>query len=240
MNRYRTSAELKDLAKGKLEGHYGMAISAVLVVECINYLVSSLIATSFPTNTITQYIAYLLIIGIVSVFIGILQTGTSLFFLNMACGQPYRIDDIFYGLMNQPMRSLTVSLAASALNLVCLTPYQIFSMLFMNTMDSKYMILMCVTAVVGLLIYVPLSLAISQSFFLLLDFPEYSGSDALKASYKIMKGHKGRLFYIQASFLPLMLLGVLTCGIGFLWLTPYMNMTYTLFFLDIMNPAKTE
>ena len=237
MNQYKSSAELKDLAKEKLSGRYGTAMSALFLVGCITYLVTALATGSMPLETIGQYIIYTLVTGLVSVCLGVFQTGTSLLYLNMACGQPYRLEDIFYGISNHPSRSITVALANTLANLVCLTPTQIFGMLFIRTESLTYMMLMFVTTGVGLLIYVPVSLAISQSFYILLDFPEYTGKEALAASWKLMKGHKGRLFYIQVSFLPLMFLGILSFGLGLLWLTPYMNMTYTMFFLDIMNPS---
>lgn len=240
MIRYKSGAELKDLAKGKLSGRYGSAILVVVVLESIQFLVSTFLSTLIPGTDFVSYLISILLSGIVAIFLGIYQTGLCLFFLNMACGQPYRTDDIFYGMRNNPSRSLTVSLAVTGVNLLCLTPYQIFAMLFLNTENTTYMMLMFVTAAIGLLIYVPVSLMLSQSYFLLLDFPEYSGMDALKASCRIMKGHMGRLFYIEASFLPLIFLGVLTCGVGMLWITPYMHMTYTLFFLDIMNPQKVN
>ena len=53
-----------------------------------------------------------------------------------------------------------------------------------------------------------------------------------------MKGNRKRLFLLELSFLPLMLLCILSFGIGFLWLEPYMQMTYTHFFLDLMNPRE--
>lgn len=240
MNHYKSSAELKDLAKEKLSGRYGITISAFLLVGCISYFISSLITAYLPSSTIAQYLIYTVVTGIASVLVGVLRTGTSLFYLNIACGQPYRLEDIFYGVSNQPFRSLTVSLANSFVNILCLTPAQIFTMLFLSSKSNTYLMLMFVSAGIGLLIYVPVSLGISQSFYILLDFPEYTGRQALTASLKLMKGHKGRLFYLQASFLPLMLLCTLSFGLGFLWLSPYMNMTYTQFFLDIMNPKKAE
>ncbi|MBQ6697286.1 MAG: DUF975 family protein [Lachnospiraceae bacterium] len=240
MFQYKSSAELKDFAKGRLTGHYGTAILAMLLIESIQIIASSFITMLVPGTDMVSMIISLLLSGVVAIFLGIYQTGVSLFYLNMACGHLCRLNDIFYGMQNQPSRSLVVSLAVTGVNLLCLTPYQIFAMLFMNTENLNYMMLMLVSAAIGLLIYVPVSLALSQSYYLLLDFPEYSGKEALKASCKLMKGHMGRLFYIQASFLPLMFLGILTCGIGMLWITPYMNMTYTLFFLDIMNPAVTN
>ena len=231
MNQYKSSAQLKDLAKEKLAGHYGITMSAFLLVSCITYLVTLLLTSSMPTETTTQYIIYSLVTGIISVFLGVFQTGTALLYLNIACGQPCRLEDIFYGVSNHPSRSLMVSLANMLANWICLAPMQIFLLLFISTESITYLMLMFVTAGVGLLIYVPVSLAISQSFYILLDFPEYTGKQALEASWKLMKGHKGRLFYIQAGFLPLMFLSFLACGLGFLWLTPYMNLTYTLFYI---------
>lgn len=239
MNRYKTRAELKDLAKARLEGRYSAAIVAILSVECIRLLVSYSIALIIPGTDFLSYIISLLASAVTAVFLGIYQTGLSLFFLKIACKQHARTDDIFYGMRYQPSRSITVSLVITAANFICLTPYQVLATLYLNTRQSTYLILTLILAVLGLLIYIPVSLILSQSYFLLLDFPDYSGTKALSASCKIMKGHMGRLFGIQVTFLPLMLLGVLTCGIGMLWVTPYMNTTYALFFLDIMNPQKS-
>ena len=55
-----------------------------------------------------------------------------------------------------------------------------------------------------------------------------------------MKGHKWRLFKLELSFLPLQIICMLSFGIGNLWLNPYMRMTYTEFFLDLMSPGKQE
>lgn len=40
---------------------------------------------------------------------------------------------------------------------------------------------------------------------------------------------------LTMSFLPLGFLCLLSFGIGTLWLVPYMNMTQTLYFLDLMQ-----
>ena len=49
-----------------------------------------------------------------------------------------------------------------------------------------------------------------------------------------MKGNVGRLLYLQVSFIPMTLAGLLSFGIGFLFVLPYQNMTYTLFYLDLI------
>ena len=78
-----------------------------------------------------------------------------------------------------------------------------------------------------------IKLAYSQAYYLALDYPEESALSLMRMSRLFMKGHKGRLFYIYASFIPLLLLCVLSLGIGFLWVLPYMQAVLTEFYLDI-------
>ena len=81
-------------------------------------------------------------------------------------------------------------------------------------------------------------MGIGLSFYLMLDFPQNSGKETLSLCWRLMKGHRSRLFLLELGFLPLMLLCILSFGIGFLWLQPYMQMTYACFFLDLMNPKS--
>lgn len=238
MNRYKSCAELKNLAKIKLEGHFGLAISAILLVQCINYIVTSLVTGLAPGLDIPSMILSFLLSAVVSILLGVLNTGLAYFFLSMACGKPCVSSTVFYGFMTQPEKSVKVSLVHSLVNLVCLTPFQFFSMLFIQTKSTNYLLIMLVTMAVGLIIYLPVSLLISQTYFIIVDFPNYSAKEVLRTSCKIMKRHLWKLFYLELSFLPLMFLCVLTCGIGLIWLLPYMQMTYTCFYLDIMNPEK--
>ena len=69
--------------------------------------------------------------------------------------------------------------------------------------------------------------------YLLLDNTEMSAMEAMRESLRLMKGNKGRLFCMDLSFIPLMLLCVLSCYVGFLWLTPYMRAAETIFYMDV-------
>lgn len=61
------------------------------------------------------------------------------------------------------------------------------------------------------------------TFFIMADDPQISGIDALKMSWNMMDGHKMELFCLWLRFLGWALLCLLTCGIGFIWLQPYMT-----------------
>ena len=232
MNQYKTSSQLKNTAKDQLMGKYSNAILVPFLSSVIIFGVN-LIITLFSPSVVWFPVSLA-----ASIIMQVFEVGLCLFFLNMSCGQPYSISDLFYGFRAQSNKALIISGVMVLVNTICLTPYQIFMQLFQTTADIKWAALMMLSMGIGLLIYVPLSLSLSQSYYLMLDFPEKNARETLKLSMQVMKGHKCRLFYIQASFIPLMLLGALSFGIGFLWITPYMHMTFTQFFLDIMKPKE--
>ena len=68
--------------------------------------------------------------------------------------------------------------------------------------------------------------AYSQMNYILADFPDVSIPDAMKISMKITKGYKWDLFMMYLSFLGWMILSSLSFGIGFLWLKPYMDLSF--------------
>lgn len=235
MNTYKSCAELKDMAKYKLERNYVISIFVFITILFLENSASMLLMQIIPANTFGQFLIYSIASFILSAFLGILQLGSCLFYLNMACGQPYKPEQLFYGFQNNASAAFTVSLVKSLISFLSTLPFYILLRLYSETGNSNLLYASAICLAAGLIIQYPITLALSQSFYLLLDFPEYTGKQALAASCKVMKKHMGRLLYIQLSFLPLMFICLLTFGLGFLWLIPYMNMTYTLFFLDIMK-----
>jgi len=89
-----------------------------------------------------------------------------------------------------------------------------------------WMLLLIVPGIIAALSY-------SMSFYILADNPELSALDAIKKSKEIMRGHKGSLFMLSLSFIGWALLALLTLGIGFFWLAPYMGTTFACFYEDI-------
>ncbi|MDP4172279.1 MAG: DUF975 family protein, partial [Bacillota bacterium] len=80
------------------------------------------------------------------------------------------------------------------------------------------------------------AISYSQTFFLLKDHPEYTVTEAITESKRRMKGYKGKYFLLGLSFIGWMFLCILTLGIGFLWLNPYMNASYAAFYNELIYP----
>lgn len=95
---------------------------------------------------------------------------------------------------------------------------------FAETLVAGLLTTLAISIGIALLIVpgVILSLGFSMVFFIMAEDKNISGIDAIKASWEMMKGNKGELFMLWLRFIGWALLACLTCGIGFLWLYPYM------------------
>lgn len=62
--------------------------------------------------------------------------------------------------------------------------------------------------------------------------------EAIKLSSQMMKRKKKKLFCLQLSFIGWFLLSILTFGIGFLWLLPYMQSSYAAFYIELSGQNK--
>lgn len=92
------------------------------------------------------------------------------------------------------------------------------------------------TALWTLLLVVPgivKGLAYSLTPFIVRDNPELSPNEAINLSVKMMEGHKFDLFCLYLSFAGWFFLCLLTIGVGFLWLMPYVQTTLAAFYQDI-------
>lgn len=82
------------------------------------------------------------------------------------------------------------------------------------------------------------ALSYSMVFFVKLDNPDMGAMDVLRKSKQIMSGHKMDYFVLGLSFLGWAILGAFTLGILYLWLIPYMQVTYANFYNSIKDENK--
>ncbi len=93
----------------------------------------------------------------------------------------------------------------------------------------------------SLLFFIPgivRALSLSQVYFIAKDHPELSAGQVLRKSTDMMKGHKGRLFCLAFSFIGWILLGILTFGIGLIFLYPYIQTALGVFYQELVDANK--
>ncbi|AEI39812.1 DUF975 family protein [Paenibacillus mucilaginosus] len=137
---------------------------------------------------------------------GPISWGSAYFFLRLRRGEGASIEDILQGFVR----------FVPALVLYLLTT--LFVLL--------WMLLLIVPGIVAALSY-------SMAYYIRIDEPELSAMEALRRSKEMMKGHRWRFFVLGLSFIGWILLAVVTAGIGFLWVGPYMSVTSANFYTNL-------
>jgi len=79
--------------------------------------------------------------------------------------------------------------------------------------------------------------AYQMTFYILADNSDMDIIDAIKASRKMMKGHKWQLFCLQFSFIGWAILSAFTLGIGSLFLAPYIEAATAAFYKQISKTS---
>ena len=88
----------------------------------------------------------------------------------------------------------------------------------------------------GILLLVSSIWSITKSYYYQLAYiiaaenPELSAKETVEESQKLMTGNRGKLFCLQLSFIGWAILAVFTLGIGYLWLTPYIQLAIIAFY----------
>ena len=91
--------------------------------------------------------------------------------------------------------------------------------LLMNLLILLWSLLFVIPGVIATLAY-------SQTVYIMLDDPDITPMEALRASTQLMRGHKGEYFVLSLSFLGWAFLSLFTFGLLNIWLNPYQMLTY--------------
>jgi uncharacterized membrane protein len=76
--------------------------------------------------------------------------------------------------------------------------------------------------------------------FIISDNPDIDRKRVLQISRDTMRGYKWKAFVLNLTFIGWYLLVALTCGLGMLFLSPYIESTYAQFYLTMRERAITE
>jgi uncharacterized membrane protein len=91
-----------------------------------------------------------------------------------------------------------------------------------------WMLLLIVPGIVAAMSY-------SLTWFIIADNPDIGPLQAIRKSKAMMQGHKWKLFYLSCRFWAWILLGIVTAGIAFLWIVPYMVASFSHFYQDLLD-----
>ena len=223
----------KNINRENLNGRYRLSMSVFLTVTLINlfsdlpftYRLGNVYATK--VQTVIYYIAEVLL----SIVVGVLQMGLIRFHLNMARKKECRISDVFYCFMNHSNRYFGAYIIYYAISMIAKAPFLVARNFFKLSGDTMgiAIALYAASAVLSFIVLVLFPFYL----YLVLSRDDLSVFACLTHAIKLIRGNILRVIYINVSFIGMLVLCVLSLGIGLLWVEPYYEQTFTNLFLDV-------
>ena len=221
-----TSSELRAIARKNLEGTWAISVGAALVAAIlggsvtgmgsnVNFNINQETIRNLPPVFWTVLLPLASVAGLLSlaalILGGTVELGYARFLLKQHDKRELQFSDLF-----SQFDRFGTGFAQKFLRILFIV---LWSLLFIIPGIVK-------------------GLSYAMTPFILEEHPEMTASQAIKASMKLMEGHKMELFILGLTFIGWEILACLTMGIGFLFLNPYMNAVYAAFYRSISGQRQ--
>jgi uncharacterized membrane protein len=158
-------------------------------------------------TTAVQFIPYLGTLVSIAIS-GPLLLGLSLFILSISRDEEAYLEQLFEGFKNAG--------TATAANIIT------------GVIIMIGLVLLIIPGIIA-------ALSLSMTFYIIADDDSIGVLDAIKKSNEMMKDHRWKLFYLYLRFFGWGIVCLLTLGLGFLWLIPYIQVSVAKFYEDIKD-----
>ena len=229
------SARLKGRARTALLGNYTPIIVSFIILLLLFLLASypfnySLLISQRNSAIIIYIIANILIMLVLYEFL----IGLIYMTMKIARGEQAYVRDLLFAFRNRPDRFIPVFIIRELVFFICLLPS--YALMFISVSYSNLLwlnlariILTLLGVIVGLLI----TAFFSFTELILIEDSSIRGSEGLKLSRDMLRGHIGQLIYILISFIGYYILSIISFNIGFLWTIPYSLETLVQYYYDL-------
>ena len=226
--------ELKRIARGNLQGHFMVFIRVLVFCNLITSLLElpfTMMTTEdpFATPNIIYYVASILI----SIAAVVLTAGQYRLHLRLARTGEIHISEVFIPARFHSNQFILTELILFGISLIALLPTFVGIYFILANGDSDAYIFTIIAALISSVLGLLISLTFGLVYFVMLDDENISMLQALKYTKDMVKSHKRRYLYMQLSFIGMHILGILSFGIGYLWIHPYIMQSTTIFYLDV-------
>ena len=210
---------LKNRAKANIKKDFWTAFAACFVASLATGIASGLSAANSTMTTmgtmmdmdmsLTVVLSPLsTILSFATILVsGTLTVGLAVFFLNLANGAEAKVENVLSQFKHHWGNTFVLGLLTT-----------IFTALWT-----------CLFIIPGIIA----AMSYFAAPYILAEHPEIKASEAIKMSKDMMNGHKKELFTLYLSFIGWFILGIITCGIAFIYIMPYMQATLAEFFNEI-------
>lgn len=255
----RGAAEYRRLAKNALRGKYSTIVGAGILrggIE-IGFIIALLVLLFVTFLTLAPMadvggmilIFILLVLALTvtligMVFVSMVFQGGQVRLARCAClGEELKIGELFYGFKaGLAGRLIGMSILIGLVGLPFTLPYSLWNTFagFTRLLASGSAGRQALLSLIGILLFlwymaglVMVSLFFGLSVYILIDRPQLGAVECMKESLRLTKGRRKELFFLWLGYAGYYILGVLSGGIGFLWVTPNIQCALYYFYWDL-------
>lgn len=234
--------DLKSQARLLLNGKYSFLVLVTAFMAFANVGLNYLLVHAVPAAPgILGLVLYFATLVLCNMVYCILQAGMIRFYLNLVRGASFRFSDLFSAFSNRPE---PIAVYAVIQLLLQTGLFYCFDRLLGTFRSLVYgaaipLIPFVVIALLGTVL-IWIMLHFSLVIFLHCDEPWKPIMRLLAESWVLISGNLGRQFYLLLSFIGVGILCLISLGIGFLFAFPYLHVTQTLFYLNLLRSAPNE
>ncbi len=230
--------EIKGTSRENLLGKFPLPIALYLLMIFIISLISSPFQRMVQNAAMDMSVTHMLIglLGeIIVLLIAILfGAGFAQVHLNIGRRKEATLQDFFYPFKNHPDKFMGFGVLMALIGVACSLPGSICLGIVAVTQSNALAIAGIILLVVGVILMIIIALGFALTTYILLDDPYGTKViQAMKQSWKYMKKRKGTLFVLYLSFIGIFLIGILSFGIGLLWVEQYVEQSLIVFYLKV-------
>ncbi|STO07625.1 MULTISPECIES: DUF975 family protein [Exiguobacterium] len=209
------TAQWKQHARHMLKGKWWLLAGILIVFTVLNAIPQTFAPTVDPEVAPTATETSLTLLSLLlTILIAPLTLGWSWIVLSVSRGDKPAISQLF-----EPFRNGYVK--------------HVLAPLLMGIFIFLWSLLLIIPGIIKAFSY-------SLTYYIMRDEPELSALEAITESRRLMDGHKMQAFKLVLSFIGWFFVGILTLGIGFLFIYPYFSTAYATFYDSIQQDQRPE
>ncbi len=241
-----TSAQCKMLAKRMLLGNYGAVCGAILIGYLLQMVanVPALVLQTVgqigwmslrdPESPVIWIIPGFILCYLLNFLLGILvSNGILRICLQVCAGEKVRLDMLFFAATHHPLRFLGLALILVLMSLGAMLPGMACLFLGIEMDSAVGVAVILVGYLLSGVFCVLVMLRYSFASIALVENPERAVMECLRYSKMLMKGEMWRVLRFWFSCIGILLLGYISFGIGFLWISPYICCSLIFLYKDL-------
>ncbi len=229
---------LKEEARCALTGRHAILALVTLLVYVLNIILNILAVSASPSSSgMLSTILMMCFSLLVNIIYYILLSGQYKIYLNLCRDNPFKWTDLFAGFREHPepvaVFGVLQYVISFMLTQICSWFIAAASTLLFVGEGVWALLISAVCAAAAVAVYIFVEISLSMVLFIHAGNPWLTFTEMIQKGWQLMHGRRVRYFYLQLSFIGLYALGILSFGIGLLFVRPYMLTAEGMFYRKI-------